>query len=70
MADVIDQAQIASDMWTRRQLDALTRHSMRDAPPSASHCLECGEAIPEERRRAVPGCQFCVDCQQHLDDGR
>jgi phage/conjugal plasmid C-4 type zinc finger TraR family protein len=70
MADIVDRAQVASDFWTRRQLDALTRHSMRCARPSAHHRLECGELIPQARREAVPGVQFCVECQQYLDDGR
>jgi phage/conjugal plasmid C-4 type zinc finger TraR family protein len=30
---------------------------------SASHCAECGEAIPEARRLAVPGVRLCVTCQ-------
>jgi phage/conjugal plasmid C-4 type zinc finger TraR family protein len=29
---------------------------------SASHCAECGEAIPEARRVAVPGCDRCAEC--------
>ncbi len=32
-----------------------------------SHCLECGEDIPEGRRRAVPGVRTCVDCQSEID---
>lgn len=35
-----------------------------------SHCLECGEDIPEGRRRAVPGVRTCVDCQSELDERR
>ena len=31
--------------------------------PSLSHCEECGEEIPEERRLAVSGCRRCVYCQ-------
>lgn len=31
---------------------------------SRADCLECGADIPEARQRAVPGVQFCVDCQQ------
>lgn len=23
----------------------------------------CGERIPDERRRAIPGVEFCVECQ-------
>jgi len=70
MADVIDRAQIASDFWTQRQLDSVNRYANRVGLMSAYYCLECGEPIPEERRQAVPGVQFCVECQQYLDGGR
>ena len=30
---------------------------------SASHCTDCDEPIPLKRREAMPGCQFCIDCQ-------
>jgi phage/conjugal plasmid C-4 type zinc finger TraR family protein len=30
-------------------------------------CEDCGEEIPEARRRAVPGVRRCVACQQELD---
>jgi phage/conjugal plasmid C-4 type zinc finger TraR family protein len=35
--------------------------------PSATHCQECGEAIPEARRAALPGVQLCIVCQQKAD---
>jgi phage/conjugal plasmid C-4 type zinc finger TraR family protein len=35
--------------------------------PSASHCDECGEAIPEARRAALPGVRLCIVCQQKAD---
>lgn len=31
---------------------------------SRADCLECGADIPVARQLAVPGVQFCVDCQQ------
>ena len=34
---------------------------------SAEHCLECGEDIPEGRRRALPGVKTCVACQSGRD---
>lgn len=34
---------------------------------SATHCLECGEEIPEGRRRAVPGVRSCIVCQAERD---
>jgi phage/conjugal plasmid C-4 type zinc finger TraR family protein len=32
-----------------------------------SHCVECGEEIPEARRRAMPGAVTCVACQSARD---
>ncbi|MGX8903632.1 TraR/DksA C4-type zinc finger protein, partial [Citrobacter werkmanii] len=31
---------------------------------SATHCEECGDSLPEARRKAYPGCTMCVSCQQ------
>jgi len=35
--------------------------------PSEPYCVECGEAIPERRRAALPGVRTCVECQAGLD---
>ena len=35
--------------------------------PSAAHCQECGEPIPDARRSALPGVQLCIACQQKVD---
>lgn len=32
-----------------------------------THCVECGEEIPEGRRRALPGARTCVACQSGRD---
>ncbi len=32
-----------------------------------THCAECGEAIPEARRRALPGVRTCIACQSERD---
>ena len=37
---------------------------------SSSHCEECGEAIPEARREAMPGVRFCVRCQSEFEKGQ
>ena len=34
---------------------------------SLTHCEECQTAIPDARRKAVPGVRLCVDCQSELD---
>ena len=51
--------------------DAVTRarQQMRKGP-GLSHCEECDAAIPEARRKAVPGVRLCVICQQALDAER
>lgn len=36
----------------------------------AEWCEECGEAIPEARRRALPGARTCVACQAERDARR
>jgi len=37
------------------------------AGEGAEHCEECGEEIPEGRRRALPGARTCVQCQSGRD---
>lgn len=37
---------------------------------SLTHCEDCGEEIPEKRRRAVPGVRRCVACQAEADAER
>jgi phage/conjugal plasmid C-4 type zinc finger TraR family protein len=32
-----------------------------------SHCLECGDEIPEARRRVLPGVRTCIRCQSARD---
>lgn len=32
-----------------------------------THCVTCGEEIPEGRRRALPGARTCVACQSARD---
>ncbi|MFV2031097.1 MAG: DksA/TraR family C4-type zinc finger protein [Gammaproteobacteria bacterium] len=34
---------------------------------SLSRCEECDQAIPEARRRAIPGVRLCIGCQSELD---
>jgi phage/conjugal plasmid C-4 type zinc finger TraR family protein len=35
------------------------------AQPSLENCEECGDDIPEERRRLIPGVRLCVYCKEH-----
>ncbi len=40
------------------------------AGEGASHCDDCGEAIPDRRRSALPGVRTCVVCQSARDAQR
>lgn len=60
MADIADVAQAQIDITTAAALSKTTAYSGE----SALYCFECGEQIPERRRKLIRGCQRCVDCQQ------
>lgn len=45
----------------------LTARARMPAGGGATHCEECGEAIPDGRRRALPGARTCVRCQSGRD---
>ncbi|MEG3082690.1 DksA/TraR family C4-type zinc finger protein [Sphingomonas sp. PB2P12] len=37
------------------------------AGESERYCAQCGDDIPEGRRRAIPGVRTCVTCQSGRD---
>lgn len=41
--------------------DAIAKQAEQE---SAEFCEECGEEIPEERRKAIPGVQLCIFCKE------
>lgn len=63
----------AADGAVQAQIDASIQDAVDRARaqlrrgPSRTTCEECGEAIPEARRTALPGVRLCVPCQESLD---
>jgi phage/conjugal plasmid C-4 type zinc finger TraR family protein len=63
----------AKDGAVQEQIDATVedgiKHAREQLPKGASlgHCEECGKAIPEARREAVPGVRLCINCQSEQD---
>jgi len=66
MVDEIDRAQDQQAANIRQALDNFDR-SRRKFIESLAECLDCGQKIPELRRMASPGCQYCVSCQDQIE---
>ena len=61
-------AQINSLISNQNAVDAVRNQLAKQAEkPSAEFCEECGEDIPELRRKLVPGVQLCIHCQPRLE---
>lgn len=46
---------------------ARMRLRLRKGGESLTECADCGEPIPEARRRAQPGVTLCIACQAEAD---
>jgi len=63
----------AGDGAVQDQIDATVKDAIQRAKsqlptgPSLESCAECGAAIPEARRAAIPGVRFCLACQDAKD---
>jgi len=63
----------ANDDAVQQQIDSTIEDAVararRDIPggESLKECEECGDTIPEARRKAIPGVRLCVKCQQEKD---
>lgn len=81
MTDEVDRANDQADMLLRH---ALQKQRLKSAQATgglsdpaqwrvlgAPECEgpHCGEPIPEQRRRLLPGVRLCVDCQARVEKG-
>lgn len=67
MADEADLAQEYSDLMINEGLMSVRSQF---CSISSMICEECGDAIPAQRRAAIPGVQTCVTCQEILEHRR
>lgn len=65
MTDQFDRAQELDAHYLRQALEAHRRRMPKGE--SRTHCLECGEEIPEARRASVSGCRYCIDCAEEFE---
>ena len=74
MSDIYDRATEAEE---RHRDEALRNQAARTAAPVTTNWegaaakwgvgASCGQRIPDERRRAIPGVKFCVECQDRRE---
>jgi phage/conjugal plasmid C-4 type zinc finger TraR family protein len=63
----------AADGAVQDQIDSTIDDAVQRAREALGHgeseryCQECGEPIPEARRKALKGVRFCVACQAEQD---
>ena len=63
----------AADGAVQDQIDSTIDDAVQRARDALGHgeseryCQECGEPIPEARRKALKGVRFCVACQAEQD---
>ncbi|MDN5665712.1 TraR/DksA C4-type zinc finger protein [Psychrobacter sp. CAM01] len=65
MSDIIDRANDQAQEELNRNLAKAQRFDT----PSLAECVECGEDIPERRRR-LGGVTRCIDCQSVIERRR
>lgn len=63
--DDIDRVQEIEQDAVAKKLADLSRQMATKARDI--HCVECGDEIPEERRKSLPYATRCVDCQGQLE---
>ncbi|HHF0151852.1 TPA: TraR/DksA family transcriptional regulator [Enterobacter roggenkampii] len=64
-AEIIDQA---NELAERRLEQTIQNMRIDHNAVSATHCVDCGEGIPERRRAAVARCQRCAECQEVAEE--
>lgn len=53
----------AQDLEMAERNSVISKHLKNKITITLSHCQDCGDAIPEERR-AIKGVTRCIECQQ------
>jgi phage/conjugal plasmid C-4 type zinc finger TraR family protein len=60
--DQFDQAQELDARFRQHALERQKRISAVSAGESRNNCIDCGDPIPELRRKILPGCIRCIEC--------
>lgn len=66
MSDIADMTQEREERMMNNFLNTLTR-TEKPVEILERSCIDCGEAIPLQRLKAVPHCMRCVYCQENQE---
>ena len=72
MADELDRAQAASEVYERAAMQSLARRRTFQPIPGGRQwleCEDCGKPIPHARLKANPAATRCVSCQETHERG-
>jgi phage/conjugal plasmid C-4 type zinc finger TraR family protein len=63
VTDIYDQASVIEELHRQHALD---RQRAQSNGPDTRYldCMDCGESIPLQRRKAVRNCCRCIDCEK------
>ncbi len=64
MSDIVDRANTEADAWTAERIRQITRTL---TPNDVTECIDCGEDIEPQRKKALPWAVRCTRCQTKLE---
>ena len=63
--EYIKNHNLSNDQW--KVYNAIINCGTKELGYHICTCEECGEEIPEARRKALPGVRLCISCQEEFD---
>ena len=64
MSDIVDRANTEADAWTAERIRQITKTL---TPNDVTECINCGEDIEPQRKKALPWAVRCTKCQTKLE---
>ena len=62
-----EEAEMGQIAALQHNMDTVAKLRAEMDVPGLSHCEECGEEIPEERRKAYPSARLCIYHQEYKE---
>jgi len=63
VSDIFDHASTIEEMQRQHAIDRQRAYS-KGPDVRLEQCIDCGETIDPQRRRAVRNCRRCIECEK------